>query len=71
MAKEGELFISVLKREQTVRRHSSFGGMTNTQENNKKIVNGEEEENVLEDECDGKFVLPGDKEFGDNHPVST
>ena len=43
--------------------------MTDTQANNKRIANNEEEENELEDECNDKFLLPGDEGFEDDRPV--
>ena len=42
--------------------------MTDTQANNKRIVINEEGEE-LKDECNGKFLLPGDEGFEDDRPV--
>ena len=42
--------------------------MTDTQANNKRIVINEEGEE-LKDECNGKFLLPGDEGFKDDRPV--
>ena len=51
--------------------HLLVGGMTDTQANNKRIANDEDEEkeNESEDECNGKFLLPGDEGFEDDRPV--
>jgi len=49
--------------------HLLVGGMTGTQANNKRIANDEEEENEFEDECSGKFLLPGDKGFEGDRPI--
>ena len=43
--------------------------MTDTQANKKRVANDEKEENELEDECDVKFLLPGDKGFEDDCPL--
>ena len=49
--------------------HLLVGGMTGTQANNKRIANDEEEENEFEDECSGKFLLPGNEGFEDDRPI--